>query len=241
MGRSAQRRPGAYPRQSPGEHPDPACGWIRSTKAGGLPPAILVGADDLVDLAPQRSTKAGGLPPAIPAIPVARPWTPEPVQRRPGAYPRQSEPESLVHHRSHRRSTKAGGLPPAIPDVTEIAGPGRRRSTKAGGLPPAIPATGTPTAPSAAGAQRRPGAYPRQSNEPAGRRCDGCRRSTKAGGLPPAIRRWPRRSRIRRMPLNEGRGPTPGNPRGIGRTRPALRSLNEGRGPTPGNPPACGR
>ena len=133
------------------------------------------------------------------------------AQRRPGAYPRQSRAASTSLPRDELplnegrgrtpgnpgqdahssgpeegRSTKAGGVPPAIP---RLAGePGREvlgRSTKAGGVPPAIPADALPDRFGVQFAQRRPGAYPRQSPDRVPRAAHRARRrSTKAGGVP---------------------------------------------------------
>ena len=162
--RGAQRRPGAYPRQSSRRHlhRDPQC--RRSTKAGGVPPAIPAtpsarpyasvslnegrgrtpGNPWLGDVRPlhllNRSTKAGGVPPAIPGLVVGNTYLVWLAQRRPGAYPRQSLPAEREQVRCDLRSTKAGGVPPAIPRTELPHEPqAEPRSTKAGGVPPAIP------------------------------------------------------------------------------------------------------
>ena len=182
----AQRRPGAYPRQSMVSLP-PAwrCSGPLNEGRGRTPgnpvrcPSIAPNVDAL--------NEGRGRTPGNPADIAEHYPTAEPAQRRPGAYPRQSQRILLHHLPGITRSTKAGGVPPAIPDSGQDSTGGSWRSTKAGGVPPAIlspsPAQGpsvsalnegrgrTPGNPCDAFgpalrvsvAQRRPGAYPRQS------------------------------------------------------------------------------
>ena len=163
---AAQRRPGAYPRRHVCCRASGCRRAIALNEGRELIPGDTGDAERRHAAAGLRSTKAGSLSPAThPEVGYAK--TGNAAQRRPGAYPRRHLPAASW------RSTKAGSLSPATRATPLNEGreliPG---DTKAGSLSPATPSTPQRplrrechgvVAPSRwNSAQRRPGAYPRR-------------------------------------------------------------------------------
>ena len=162
---TAERRPGAYPRQSRGGFTSMTTQLTRALNEG-------------------RGRTPGN---PLCGIPTLFTWSLA-AQRRPGAYPRQSRP-------AIRRSDRVGGSaqrrPGAYPRQSARLrrhGTGTRSTLNEGrGPTPGNPVAPSAHAPAGNVAQRRPGAYPRQSDSSRRIFAGNAVRSTKAGGLPPAI------------------------------------------------------